>query len=261
MKHLIANWKMYVDTRGGVALARELLRICRGRDVLPDIIVCPSFPALSEMQKALARSRVRLGAQDAFWANDGAHTGEVGPQVLKDLGVSAVIVGHSERRRELGETDAMVAKKCEAVLGAGLTAILCVGEDRAERAAGQTREVVERQLHLGLANVTARDSIRLFIAYEPVWAISGSGNAEPASVEDVVMALVHIRETLAAMFGPSAAAIPLLYGGSVSGENAYTYLREDCVDGILLGGASVKVHQLSEIVEAALRAMKGGTAL
>lgn len=241
MKYVIANWKMYVGTRGGVALVKAVVRAYRGKVDLPEIVICPGFLAIGDIKKILSRSRVKLGAQDAFWEDEGAHTGFVGPSMLKEAGCEYVILGHSERRA-LGETNDLVSRKVRAALLAGLRVVLCVGKD------------VERELRGSLEGVGRKDVSHLLVVYEPEGAISSRGGGA-ADLPDVLSAVLIIRAVLKNLFG-GAVSNPVLYGGSVDGENAYTYLREDSIDGVLVGSASVKIHHVTDVIGAALRAMK-----
>ena len=247
MKTVVANWKMNVGTREAVALARGVLLGLRGRSCFPEVVLCPPFTALGEVRKVVARTHASLGAQDLFWEDAGAFTGEVSARMLLEHGVSHVIVGHSERRMHLGETDEMVGKKVRAALEAGLNPILCVGESAAQRDAGEQEAVVAKQLEAALPEGRPKGSARLLVAYEPVWAI---GTGRSASVADAVTMHAFIRSH-AAKAAPSAAGrLAVLYGGSVTGENAYGFLREKEVDGVLVGGASVKLTEFSDILKA-----------
>ncbi len=252
MKTIVANWKMNVGTRESIALARSVLLVLRGKKVIPSLVVCPPFTALSEVRKIVARSHVALGAQDASWEAQGNFTGEISLRMLAEHGVTHVIVGHSERRRVLGETDEMVGKKFAAVLAGGLTPILCVGETKAEREAGEAEAVVRRQLTSALrAAGTVRKAI--WIAYEPVWAIGTGVSAEPA---DAVKMHSAIRSMIADILPSLKNQVTVLYGGSVDPKNAYAFLREQEVDGVLVGGASVKANQFAEIVQAGVQVME-----
>ncbi|MEK7619763.1 MAG: triose-phosphate isomerase [Patescibacteria group bacterium] len=254
MKIVIANWKMNVGVRESVALARASLLTLRGRKVIPELVICPPFVALSEVRKVVARSSAAIGAQNLFWEPTGSHTGETSSRQLLELGVSHVIIGHSERRTQLGETDEMVNKKVLQALSEQMTPILCVGESKGEREAGEARAVVETQLATALRGVRLHGNARLLIAYEPVWAI---GAGESASVGDVIEMHRFIRSILANLFPDAPAGqMAILYGGSVDGENAYRFLRESEVDGVLVGGASVKINQFKEIVEAAAEVLE-----
>jgi triosephosphate isomerase len=246
MKTVVGNWKMNVGTRESVALARGVLLALRGKKALPSVVVCPPFPALGEVRKVVARSHVLLGAQDVFWEEVGAYTGEVSVRMLAEHGVTHAIVGHSERRA-LGETDEMVGKKTSAALSAGLIPILCVGESKAERKAGKAEEAVNRQLAAALGLVQPKGRAKLMIAYEPVWAIGTGDAATPA---DAVAMHAFIRERVSKLL-PGLPNVQVLYGGSVNGENAYSFLREKEVEGVLVGGASVKLKEFSDILGAA----------
>lgn len=253
MKTVIANWKMNVGVRESVALARASLLTLRGRKVIPEVVLCPPFVALSEVRKVVARSSAQIGAQNFFWEPTGSHTGETSSRMLLELGVSYVIIGHSERRTQLGETDEMVNKKVLHALSEQMAPIVCVGESKPQRDAGEARAVVEAQLTTALRDARLHNN-KLFIAYEPVWAI---GTGESASVGDVIEMHRFLRSILANLFPEaSPTQIAILYGGSVNGENAYGFLRESEVDGVLVGTASVKINQFKEIVEAAAEVLE-----
>lgn len=253
MKTIIANWKMNVGVRESVALARASLLTLRGRKVNPELVLCPPFVALFEVRKVVARSSAMIGAQNMFWEGAGAHTGETSSRMLLELGVSHVIIGHSERRVQLGETDEMVNKKVLHALSEQITPILCVGESKTQREAGEAHAIVETQLVAALRGAGWHHR-KLYIAYEPVWAI---GTGESATVGEVVQMHRFIRSLLLRLFPDlSARQAAILYGGSVDGENAYGLLREPEVEGVLVGGASVKIRQLKEIVAAAAEVLE-----
>lgn len=247
MKIVAGNWKMHLSTRESVALARGVMLAVRGKTTVPQIILCPSFTALSEVHKVMVRSRVMMGAQDLFWETAGAYTGEISSRQLKDVGCSYVIVGHSERRHQLGETDEMVAKKTAAAIAAGLTPIVCVGETTSERQEAEQQTVVKRQVKAALAGLHLTSKEMILFAYEPVWAI---GSGHPASPTDAVEMHALIRKT-AMDAGLKQKQIAVLYGGSVEKSNAYSFLREPEVDGVLVGGASIKLGEFEQIVKAA----------
>lgn len=255
MKTIVGNWKMNVGTRESVALARGVLLALRGKRTLPEVVACPPFVALSEVRKIVARSHVALGAQDVFWEETGAFTGEVSARMLTELGTTHVIVGHSERRAQLGETDETVNKKTLAALAHGLTPIICVGETAAEREAGEAEAVVKRELRTALHHVKLKPKDRLFVAYEPVWAI---GSGTPATPADAV-AMHRFIKSLLADFLPQQkdGQVGVLYGGSIDGKNAYAFLRENEIDGLLVGGASVKLNEFSDILAAAMDVLEG----
>lgn len=254
MKTIIANWKMNLGVRESVSLARASLLLLRGRRVAPQVIICPSYIALSEVRKVLARSSVMLGAQNVSWEEQGAFTGEISVRMLNEVGATHVLVGHSERRRLFHETDEMINQKVLKILEHNLVPIICMGETQEERDRGETRTRVADQLTRACAHVRLKASDRLIVAYEPVWAI-GSGSTPSAA--EVVEIHTHIREVLSQMFlSVSQDQIAVLYGGSVDGKDAYTFLREPMVDGVLVGGASIKLHQFTEIVEAASQVLE-----
>lgn len=255
MKTIIANWKMHLTVRESLALTRSVMLSLRGKATVPEVVLCPSFTALEAVHKATSKSRVKLGAQDVFWEEKGAFTGEISPRQLKELGVSLVIVGHSERRAPGGESDAMVNKKVIAVLAAGLTPIICVGETKTERQAGKAESVVRAQVKAALANLPLpllkKEGPRtLIFAYEPVWAI---GTGDPATPADAVAMHQLIRATAeAGVAGIKPKQIRVLYGGSVDGQNAYSFLREPEIDGLLVGGASLKTAEFEQILSSTL---------
>ena len=211
-------------------------------------IVCPPFIYLATVEVALAMSSIKVGAQDVHWEDDVAATGEVGPRMLEEL-ADYVLIGHSERRHVFGETDEMVNKKVKASLVAGLQPIMCVGETQQEREAGRTADVLLRQTRSGLDGVDVPDGF--IIAYEPVWAI-GTGNA--ATPDDADQAIALIRSELAGRFGRAKSeTVRILYGGSVTPQNAGDFVARDGIDGGLIGGASLKVDSFSAIVEETAR--------
>jgi triosephosphate isomerase len=225
---IAGNWKLNLVREEGAALVRQLKETCDTDAV--DVVVCPTYTTLAAVQPVLAGSRIALGAQDVSWEAQGAFTGEVSAKMLIDAGCRYVIIGHSERRTIFGETDDQVKRKLAAALQHGLTPIVCIGETLAQRDAGQTFEVLTRQLEGGLAGRSVADAGRIVLAYEPVWAIGTGRNA------------------------PAAAAIRIQYGGSVTAANAAGLLQQPDVDGALVGGASLKADAFAAIVKAAAEA-------
>jgi triosephosphate isomerase len=246
LRKLIAgNWKMHTT----LAEARELARgIVQGLGPAPtaEVTVAPPYTALAAVAEVLAGTPVRLAAQDVFWEEKGAYTGAISPVMLVDVGCSQVIIGHSERRQHFGETDATVNRKVKAALKAGLGPIVCVGETLAEREAGLTLKVVERQIQEGLAGLPADAASRLVIAYEPVWAIGTGRTATPAQAQEVH---AFIRTFLPDLLGTPQ--VRILYGGSVTPDNAAILLAEPDIDGALVGGASLKAASFLAIIAAA----------
>jgi triosephosphate isomerase len=235
LRPLVAgNWKMH----GLLASAGELGGVVAGSAALAakvDMMICPPATLVASFAVAVRGSGVAIGGQDCHAAASGAHTGDIAAEMLKDAGAAAVIVGHSERRRDHHETDAEVRTKAMAARRAGLTAILCIGEQRAEREAGRTLDVIGGQLDGSLPDgASAAD---LVVAYEPVWAI-GTGLTPTAA--DVAEAHGFVRRRLAARYGAPGEAIRILYGGSVKPDNAAEFLAIPHVNGALVGGASLK---------------------
>lgn len=246
-KIVIANWKMHF-TVGQASLFLHKLQLAAPahRDV--EAVLCPPVMALQTLSLQVNRHKFKLGAQNCYWQDEGAFTGEVSAAQLRGL-ADYVIVGHSERRHVFGERDADIAKKVQAVLRNGLQPVLCVGETKQERADGETAQVLHDQVVTGLANITSDEIERVVIAYEPVWAISTSANAEFAAVDDMVKAVNHIRRQLKALFGEHAAQeARVLYGGSVDSSTAKLYLNAPGIDGVLVGGASLKAPVFSQII-------------
>lgn len=245
-KPIIAgNWKMHKTTGEGVTLVQEIHALTKTvTDV--DIVVCPPFTALAAVAAALKGTNIGLGAQNMHWEEKGAFTGEIAPGMLKDLGCTHVIIGHSERRQYFAETDQTVNKKTKAALSAGLTPIVCVGETLAEREANDTEKVVETQVKGGLDGLTAEQVANLIIAYEPVWAI---GTGRTASADDANAVCAFIRCTVAAMFGQKAAeSLRIQYGGSVKPDNVAELMAKPDIDGALVGGASLEAGSFSKLV-------------
>lgn len=212
-----------------------------------EVVIAPVFTALKTVADRLEGSNIRIAGQDCAVQNEfGAHTGEIAPAMLKDVGCSHVIIGHSERRQFYGETDASVNQKTRAAIAAGMTAIVCVGEMLAEREAGNAEIVVKGQLIKGLDGLTVADMERIIIAYEPVWAIGTGKTATPEQAQEMHG---HIRRTVAETHGESIAqSVRILYGGSVKPDNIATLMSQTDVDGALVGGASLEAVSFSQIV-------------
>jgi triosephosphate isomerase len=248
-KFVAGNWKMYTHASSARQLAASVVEGLGG-DRRVAVAVCPPFPYLSAVAEVLRGSPVALGAQNCFTENEGAFTGEVSPTMLTDVGCQYVILGHSERRHKLGETNGFINKKVHAALAAGLRVILCLGETLEERQAQQTEIVLEMQLAGSLANVDEAGLAKIVLAYEPVWAIGTGVNATPEQAQQVHS---FLRQRIAERYSEKAAANLLIqYGGSVKPENAATLLQQPDVDGGLIGGASLKADQFLAIVRAAL---------
>lgn len=248
---VVANWKMHPGTcTDAKRLFLEIKRQAARRVRVETVVAAPSI-YISELAKLAARSPIRLGAQNVFWEKEGAYTGEVSAAQLASVGVTHVIVGHSERRA-LGERDEQVARKVVAALKGKLVVVLCVGESERD-ATGGYLSVVESQLRIALAGVPKTALRQLSIAYEPVWAISaGDGRGKTATPGDVQEMTIFIRKILTSLYTrPSAERVPVLYGGSVNEDNAAGLMEESMIDGFLVGGASLKPHAFAAILTAA----------
>ena len=242
---VIANWKMF----GTLAEARPLATGVRDglkRFKGVDVVLCPPYTALMAVGEILQGTPIGLGAQNCHYEASGAHTGEIAPPMLVELGCRSVLIGHSERRREMGETDELVNRKVHGALAHGLTPVLCVGETAEERRQGLTFTTVEGQLRAGLAGLDAAAVGRLVVAYEPVWAIGTGRTASPAEAQAVHRLL---RERLSRV-DAAAADVLLLYGGSVKADNAKALFAGADIDGALVGGASLKADEFLAIAYA-----------
>jgi triosephosphate isomerase len=243
--YLAANWKMHKTIAEAAEFIDALLpRIAATRH---DVVVCPSFAALSEVVERSRGSAVKVAAQNMHEEESGAFTGEISAPMLVELDVEAVILGHSERRRLFGETDEALARKVPAALAAGLEPILCVGESEEARDAGETEQVLERQLRADLASLEPGRLPEVVVAYEPIWAIGTGRTATPEQAEE---AIAFVRGVLREL-GGDAEASRILYGGSVKPGNAAELLGKPQIDGALVGGASLDPADFAAIVEAA----------
>jgi triosephosphate isomerase len=240
---MAGNWKMHKTVAESVALAKALvagLGNCKER-----VMIAPAFTALSAVAEVVKGTNIILGAQNMGPELQGAHTGEISPLMLKDLGVAAVILGHSERRHSYLETDALINKKVLLALAQGLDPILCVGETLEEREAGNLEAVVGAQVKEGLKGVAASELGKVTIAYEPVWAI---GTGKTATPEDADAVHAYIRKVLGGMYGDAPAkAMCIQYGGSVKPDNAAELMAKPNIDGALVGGAALKAETFAPI--------------
>ena len=245
------NWKMNMDCRASVELAERLASgSAETASQRATVAVCPPFVYLQTVTKALNTSNIAVGAQDLYFEANGAFTGEISVSMLKDIGCIYCLCGHSERRHVIGETDELINKKVAAAISGGLLPILCVGELLAEREASQTNEVVTRQLKEGLSGLSAEKLPAVTIAYEPVWAIGTGLTATPEQAQEV-HALV--RKLLGQMYDETLAEdIRILYGGSVKPANAAVLMSQKDVDGLLVGGASLKADDFLAIIQASI---------
>jgi triosephosphate isomerase (TIM) len=245
-KLIVGNWKMNMVRSEAAELARKLSELIKSSNV--DIVITPPYTSLEAVYGVVRETNIHLGAQDVFWENSGAFTGEISPYMLIEAGCRWVIIGHSERRMIFGETDDMVCKKVRASLSSGLIPIVCVGETLEEREKGKTMRVVQSQIENGLKDLSLDDSHKIAIAYEPVWAIGTGKNAAPDEVEEVHR---FIRETLTGTFGKVADEVRILYGGSVTPVNIKELLSPPDIDGALVGGVSLKADSFAKIIQLA----------
>jgi triosephosphate isomerase len=244
-KFVAGNWKMFTSAASGCELAAA---VAAGvTDDRVQVAVCPPFPYLAAVASVLKGTRIALGAQNVYPAKEGAFTGEVSPEMLRDVGCRYVIVGHSERRHGLGEQDDFINRKVRVAMDCGLGVILCVGETLEERESNKTNEVLRRQLTAGLHGIDPASIDQLTIAYEPVWAIGTGKTATPAQAQE---AHVFVRQVVGGVLDPTAAAeLVIQYGGSVKPENVVDLMHQPDVDGALVGGASLKADLFLAIVQ------------
>lgn len=241
---IAGNWKLFKNINEAEELVKDLSGLVADlKDV--EIVVAPVFTAITTAARAAAGTNIKIAAQDCYWEEEGAFTGEVAPGMLKNAGCSHVIIGHSERRQYFGETDATVNKKTKAACAAGLVVLLCVGETLAERESGAAFDVIKNQVTKGLAEITEKQLQQIVIAYEPVWAI---GTGKTASNEQAQEIHAHIRNLIATLYNQSAAqSLRILYGGSVKPENIKGLMEQADIDGALVGGASLKAESFAAI--------------
>ena len=237
---------MYKTINEAIELANGLKRDCFDLEDI-DIVICPPYIALSEVSEVIAESNIQLGAQDAYWQDEGAFTGEISPLMLKDAGCAFVIIGHSERRLYFGETNESVNRKAKAALKHGLTPIICVGETLSEREKNKTFQVLDDHIKNGFKEISEEEIIRVVIAYEPVWAI---GTGKTATSQQAQEAQKYIRDLLKSVYNKEVAeVIRIQYGGSVKPENIAELMQQPDVDGALVGGGSLKLETFTEILK------------
>ncbi|MDP3995412.1 MAG: triose-phosphate isomerase [bacterium] len=249
---VIANWKMKLLPEAALALAKKAAKASpkyKGADV----VLCPSFTDLAAVGGAIKDTGISLGAQDCFWEEQGAFTGEVSAPALAQLGAGTVIAGHSERREHMAESSAMIHKKIRLLLSLGMRPVLCVGESFDERANGQKEVVLMRQLHEALDGLWLTNAHQLVVAYEPVWVIGSGQDVDPSEIEHTHQV---IQQSLYDIFAHPAVDehVKIIYGGSVDPENAGRYMRNPTVAGVLVGTASLDAASFSAIVAGALKA-------
>lgn len=253
-KKLIAgNWKMYKTNSEAEEFAVNLKVLIANISEDIEILICPPATAIGPITSVLDKTDIKIGGQNMHFENDGAFTGEISGNMLKDAGASYVMLGHSERRHIFNEDNSMINKKVHAAFRANLIPILCIGETLKEKKDGLTCEVLESQLKECLDGISKNQAQILIIAYEPVWAISGGDAAhKPASPEDAEEAHIFIRSVIGKLYNETIAEnIKILYGGSVKPENAKAILDKPDIDGALIGGASLKPQPFVDIIVAA----------
>ena len=244
-KIIAGNWKMNKTPSEGVNLVNELKPLVK--DVEAEVVVCPTFVCLPAVVEAAHGTNIKVGAQNIHWADNGAFTGEISGEMLKEVGVEYVIIGHSERRRYFAETDATINSRLKAALKYGLKPIVCVGELLIERENELTNSVLKRQTTLALKDISREDMLNIVIAYEPVWAI---GTGRTASVEDANDACKFIRSVIASLYDEEIAQnVRIQYGGSVKPSNANELFNTSDIDGGLIGGASLTASDFVGIVK------------
>lgn len=244
---IAGNWKMNLNRADAVALSSDLVNAEKSSDV--DVLVCPSHIYLDAVSATLGNSGISLGAQDVYFESGGAFTGEISTGMLGDVGCQYVILGHSERRHVMGESDSLINKKVKAVLEAGLTPVLCVGEQLEDREAGNTEAVVKSQFEGSLADLTSEQVQKTVIAYEPVWAIGTGKTASPEQAQEVH---ADLRKLLNDRYNSETSEqVRILYGGSVKPDNANDLMSQPDIDGALVGGASLKADGFTAIINAA----------
>ena len=242
---IAGNWKMYKTCSQANQTADELVSLVKDiTDV--EVMIAPPFTALASVAGIIAKGNVALGAQDVFWENEGAYTGEVSPSMLISAGCSYVIIGHSERRQFFGETDVTVNKKMKAAIKNGLASVLCIGELEKERESNKTFSVLDKQLTKGLEGLLEKDLEKLVVAYEPVWAIGTGKTASDNQAQEVHH---FLRSMLGKYFGDNfAQSVRILYGGSVKPENISSLMSMPDIDGALVGGASLSADTFNKII-------------
>jgi triosephosphate isomerase len=242
---IAGNWKMFKTVQEAVVFTKELRSLVKDfADV--EIVIAPPFTAIHAVAEAARNTNIGVSAQDLYWEREGAFTGAISAAMIKEAGAAYAMVGHSERRRLFGETDATVNRKVMAAFLASLTPIICIGETLEEREHGEALAVLDRQIRDGLDHLTAEQVAQLVVAYEPVWAIGTGKTATPGQAGE---AHTHIRSRLRQWFGASAAeACHVIYGGSVKPDNIRELMAEPDVDGALVGGASLDVNGFADIV-------------
>ena len=248
--YIVGNWKLnFTVGEASIYLHKLLKKIPIIRDV--EVVVAPGALALQPLSLQIDRHKMKLGAQNAFYRDYGAYTGEISFDQLRGL-VDYAIIGHSERRHILGEDDKMISKKVAAAVRNKITPILCIGETESERSFGETDDVIRDQLIGGLTDISEEDLNKVILAYEPVWAISSTKASKPATPDEIAEVIELIRKALADTYGKTFAEnVPVLFGGSVNPSNAGAYLTIPGVNGLLIGGSSLIADHFVDIIDLA----------
>lgn len=249
------NWKMHKTLAEAEIYCRELMEIKKTLHPDIELFIIPPYTALYPLKDLLGQSGIKLGAQNMHGEDEGAYTGEISPPMLVELGLDLVELGHSERRQYYNENDFEINKKVHAAIKHGLTPLICIGENAAQKNAGVTAETIAMQLKIVLGGLTPEQAARVWIAYEPVWAIGAAG--VPAESGYVGQVHAHIRQLLKGVFGEMGSSIPLLYGGSVNTSNFQTYIAENDVNGLFIGRAAWDLRSFRTILRTVSEAQGG----
>ena len=242
---MAGNWKLNKTPNETIVFVEEVKPLLAGIDDV-EIVICPPFTSINVATYLTKNTNIKVGAQNLFWEESGAFTGEVSGDMLRELGCEYVIIGHSERRQYFGETDETINKKIFAAFAAGLVPIVCVGETLQEREADKVNEVLSTQVRNGLKGLNAKEHGKIVIAYEPVWAI---GTGKTATPEQANEAHIIIRNLLKEIFGETAETIRIQYGGSVKPDNVQELMAQSDIDGALIGGAALKADSFEKLVK------------
>lgn len=248
-KVVAGNWKMNNDLSQSVNLISEIKNAITGKELNAEIIICPPFTSLETASALVKDTNVKLGAQNMYFEESGAFTGEISASMLKSVGCEYVILGHSERRAIFGESDEVINKKIKKALSSGLKPIFCIGETLEERESGVTNKVIEKQVRNGLTGISTEELKHIIVAYEPVWAIGTGKTATPEQAQEVHK---FIRNLIKELYSANSAEnLTIQYGGSVKADNAKSLLSQPDIDGALVGGACLKADSFFEIIKSA----------
>lgn len=246
---IAGNWKMNNNMTESMELVDNLIKLTKDFNKNVEILICPPFTALFSIKNSINDSVIKLGAQNMYFEEKGAYTGEVSPMMLHDIGVEYVIIGHSERRQLFNETDDLINKKIKAALKYGIKPILCVGETLEQRESGIEKSIIKNQITNAFKDINDKDSVKIIIAYEPIWAIGTGKNATSNQANEMAS---FIRKTVSELYGELVSQNMIIqYGGSVKVNNANEILSQNDIDGALIGGASLKAEDFYKIINSA----------